>query len=374
VLAELTRLFTALARRPFTVENPFRDKTKADLVRLLADADCADLIRDTRSCAHPRAASNSKPHCGVCSQCLDRRLAVLEAGQQAYDPADGYRVDLMRGEVPEGQDQVMVAVYAETARRVAQMSTSRFFRSYGEISRLSDPAGLTASVAAHEVYRVYRQHAQGVGRVLEEVLAQQVRSTFRRGGQAGWLLRMVTGEAGVGPSPAQAVLPALAENVFRRCGKVWQIRYAGRHTFVLLPSVGAAYLHLLLQRPGEPLTLFDLVRGVAKDPRRFALPDNDSDLDDQGTVALLARLQELTEAIEEAKRVGNTVEVDVYTREHEEVWGELRKNRKYRGKTRQERDPHKRVRSSVWMAVQRVIKKIHRDDALLAEHLSKKSG
>jgi 7-cyano-7-deazaguanine synthase in queuosine biosynthesis len=58
VLAGLTRLFTALAGQRFTVENPFRDKTKADLVRLLAEAGCADLIRHTRSCAHPRAASN----------------------------------------------------------------------------------------------------------------------------------------------------------------------------------------------------------------------------------------------------------------------------------------------------------------------------
>jgi hypothetical protein len=374
VLAGLTRLFTTLAKRPFTVENPFRDRTKADLARLLADAGCAELIRHTRSCAHPRAASNRKPHCGVCSQCLDRRLAVLEAGQQAYDPGGDYRVDLMRGDVPEEQDQVMVAVYVETARRIARMSSSRFFRSYGEVSRLSDPTDLTLSDAAHEAFRLYQQHAQGVGRVVEGVLAQQVGSAFWGGGPAGWLLRMVTGDAAESASPAQAMSPDLAENVFRRCGKVWQVRYAGRHPFVLLPSVGAAYLHLLLERPGEPMTLFELVRAVAKDPSRFALPDNDSDLDEQGAAALLAKIQELIEAIEDAKRVGNTVEVDIFTRELEEVRGELRKNRKYRGKTRRERDPHKRLRSSVYMAFQRVLKKIRQDDTLLAEHLSKKSG
>jgi hypothetical protein len=122
------------------------------------------------------------------------------------------------------------------------------------------------------------------------------------------------------------------------------------------------------------MTLFELVRAVAKDPSRFALPDNDSDLDEQGAAALLAKIQELIEAIEDAKRVGNTVEVDIFTRELEEVRGELRKNRKYRGKTRRERDPHKRLRSSVYMAFQRVLKKIRQDDTLLAEHLSKKSG
>ncbi|HEY7312939.1 MAG TPA: 7-cyano-7-deazaguanine synthase [Gemmataceae bacterium] len=374
VLAGLTRLFTTLAKRPFTVENPFRDRTKADVVRLLAEAGCHELIRHTRSCAHPRAASNSKPHCGVCSQCLDRRLAVLEAGQQAYDPAEDYRLDLLRGDVPQGLDQVMVAVYAETARRVARMSPSRFFRSYGELSRLSDLTGAAPSDAAHEAFRLYQKHAQGVGLVFKQVLAEQAGSAFWGGGQAGWLLRMVAGEAGESASSEQATSPDLAENVFRRCGKVWQVRYAGRHTFVLLPSVGAAYLHVLLQRPGDPLSLFDLVRVVAKDPRRFALPDNDCDLDDQGAAALMAKIQDYREAIEEAKREGNTVDVDVYTRELEELEDELRKNRKYRGKSRRERDPHKRLRSSVLMAIQRVIKKIRQDDVLLAEHLNLKSG
>jgi 7-cyano-7-deazaguanine synthase in queuosine biosynthesis len=378
VLAGLTQLFTTLTSKRFTVENPFRDKTKADLVRLLAEAGCADLIRHTRSCAHPRSASNQRPHCGVCSQCLDRRLAVLEAGQQAYDPEDTYRVDIFRGDVPEGRDQLMVAVYAETARRIARMSASRFFRSYGEVSRLAVSTEHMPVETAHEAFRLYQQHAQGVGRALEEVLAQQVHSAFWSAKKPGWLLRMVAGETGVpfgaGVSPTPSAPPPLAQNVFRRWGKVWQVRYAGRHTFVLLPSVGAAYLQVLLQRPCDPLSLSDLVRIVAKDPRRFALPDNDSDLDDQGTAALCAKVQELTDAVQEAKDDGNTVEVDIFTRELEEVWEELRKNRKYRGKSRRERDPQKRLRSSVYMAIRRVLTKIGQEDVLLGEHLSLKSG
>jgi hypothetical protein len=303
---------------------------------------------------------------------------VLEAGQQAYDPEDTYRVDIFKGDVPEGRDQMMVAVYAETLRRVARMSASRFFRSYGEVSRLADAAGQTPAEVAHEAFRLYQQHAQGVGRALQEILERQVHSAFWGTQQPGWLLRMVAGGAGVpcgaGVSPTPPASPPLAPNVFRRCGKVWQVRYAGRRPFVLLPSVGAAYLHVLLQRPGEPLSLSDLVRVVMKDPRRFALPDNDSDLDKLATAALLTKIQELTEAIEEAKGEGNTVEVDIYTKEREELREELRKNRTYRGKSRRERDPHKRLRSSVYMAIRRVVKKIGQEDTLLAEYLNVKSG
>ena len=49
-----------------------------------------------------------------------------------------------------------------------------------------------------------------------------------------------------GPAPSHP----LGENVFRRKGQAWQVRFAGGEEFILLPSKGAAYLHLLLQRPG----------------------------------------------------------------------------------------------------------------------------
>ena len=38
------------------------------------------------------------PHCGQCSQCIDRRFAILAAGQEHEDPAEAYKVDLFLGE------------------------------------------------------------------------------------------------------------------------------------------------------------------------------------------------------------------------------------------------------------------------------------
>ena len=35
------------------------------------------------------------PHCGQCSQCIDRRFAILAAGQDEDDPEDAYKVDLL---------------------------------------------------------------------------------------------------------------------------------------------------------------------------------------------------------------------------------------------------------------------------------------
>jgi hypothetical protein len=37
------------------------------------------------------------PHCGQCSQCVDRRFAILAAGQEQEDPNESFDVGLLLG-------------------------------------------------------------------------------------------------------------------------------------------------------------------------------------------------------------------------------------------------------------------------------------
>jgi 7-cyano-7-deazaguanine synthase in queuosine biosynthesis len=374
VIDGMTRLLTALAGRRFEVENPFRDRTKVDLVRLLARAHCADLIAAARSCAHPRAATNEQPHCGVCSQCLDRRLSVAAAGEEEHDPRSGYRVNVLTGEVPDGMGRTMVAVFAETVLRWARMSQAEFLARYGEVGRLLDVGGGAAATAA-AVYELHRRHGQELARAIEDAVTRQASSALWRTGESTCLLRMVTGDpAPEGVVGASAAAPAqLPENVFRRNGRAWQVRFAGGRPFVLLPSLGAAYLHVLLQRPGRPMSLFDLVRAVSEDPRRFALSGDDADLDEQAEAALRARAVELAGAITAARRENNTVQVDLFMRELTELEATVRKRGQFAGRSQRERDPYKRLRSRVYMALKRVVTTLGNDDVRLGEHLTLKS-
>jgi hypothetical protein len=67
VLADLSRLFSAILEEPVKVENAYFWKTKSDLVRSIADHGCADLIAETLSCTRVREATRRKRHCGTCS-------------------------------------------------------------------------------------------------------------------------------------------------------------------------------------------------------------------------------------------------------------------------------------------------------------------
>ena len=74
--------------------NPFAWMTKADVVGRIATNGFGGLIRDTRSCTRVHDMTIHQPHCGYCSQCIDRRFAMLAAGQEHEDPAEAYKVDL----------------------------------------------------------------------------------------------------------------------------------------------------------------------------------------------------------------------------------------------------------------------------------------
>jgi hypothetical protein len=102
VLAGFERLLSAVLGRRFEIENRFLWDTKADVVRRIASAGCADLIGMSTSCGHTWARGQGQTHCGVCSQCIDRRFAVLAANQADNDPAGGYAVNLLVDEFQTG--------------------------------------------------------------------------------------------------------------------------------------------------------------------------------------------------------------------------------------------------------------------------------
>ncbi|MGO8838317.1 MAG: 7-cyano-7-deazaguanine synthase [Limisphaerales bacterium] len=115
VLAGFQNLLSLLADEPFTVENPFLWKTKGEVVKIITAAECGLLIERSRSCAHTWENTNEHPHCGVCSQCIDRRFGIIAAKAEAFDPVAQYKVDVFTQSPPKDEDKIMGAAYLEKA-------------------------------------------------------------------------------------------------------------------------------------------------------------------------------------------------------------------------------------------------------------------
>ena len=168
VLNGFSELFSAIFQKPFAVENPFQWMTKAEVVRSIRDAGCGDLIKHTVSCTHVWEMTTLKTHCGICSQCIDRRFATLSAGcPDLEDPEEMYAVDLLRGERAPGESRTMLESYIGMAKRVRNMSDTAFFTEFGEVHRVTQHIkGLSANDAATQILALHKRHATEVGNVI----------------------------------------------------------------------------------------------------------------------------------------------------------------------------------------------------------------
>lgn len=171
VLAGIRRLLAHVLDRPFDVDNPFIWLTKTDIVERIVANGCSDLIRGTRSCTRVHDMTVLHPHCGRCSQCIDRRFAVIAAKQSAEDPAEAYKVDLFLGERQAGPDREMALAYVRSASDINQMTDVAFFSHYGETSRVVGFFSEFADAVGRRIFDLYRRHSATVCSVFDEAIA-----------------------------------------------------------------------------------------------------------------------------------------------------------------------------------------------------------
>jgi len=98
-------LRSKIAGHDFAVDNPYLFKTKTEVTESLAQNQAGHLIPYTCSCAHPMFQPKTQWHCGKCSQCIDRRFAVIGAGLSAYDLETDYVTDVFVGPGKEGPEK-----------------------------------------------------------------------------------------------------------------------------------------------------------------------------------------------------------------------------------------------------------------------------
>ena len=100
-LVDMNRLLALIGIPGIAFTAPYFWKTKAELCSALAETDLRELCANTVSCDNfthrkPNPSRHMELHCGTCTSCLFRRLAVLASQLRPCDPAALYEVDLWR--------------------------------------------------------------------------------------------------------------------------------------------------------------------------------------------------------------------------------------------------------------------------------------
>lgn len=170
VLHDFGSLFSRIADHEIKIVNPYFWLSKADVVRKIADFGCQHLIAQTFSCAEVRTANRKNKHCGVCSQCVDRRFGILAADCGAHEPTTNYVVDLIRGARARGTDASLMEAYLLAAHRYAGISEAGFRSAYGQIFRAIRYLDMPANEAAGRLHHLHVRHGVAVVNVLKREL------------------------------------------------------------------------------------------------------------------------------------------------------------------------------------------------------------
>src|SRR5262245_33284997 len=122
VIRDLSDFLSLLLGDNIRVTNPYLWKTKGEVAARLRDLGHGDLARHTVSCSAVYWMTKYQPHCGRCSQCLERRFGTLAAGLNEYDPADMYETDLLIGARNGDFDKTMAVAFVRHALELGDMS------------------------------------------------------------------------------------------------------------------------------------------------------------------------------------------------------------------------------------------------------------
>lgn len=169
VLDYYTEFLSLVIGKPFVVDNPFIFKTKAEVVQLIAKGGGSHLIGQTCSCSHQGIfTAKTQLHCGTCSQCIDRRIAIIAAGLADHDPDRDYRTDVFTGARTDRYSRNMAINYArhgtELCRCTDEELAVRFSR---DLSRAIRPFSNQRD-AAQKFVKMHQRHGEAVTRVLQD--------------------------------------------------------------------------------------------------------------------------------------------------------------------------------------------------------------
>mgnify|MGYP001372983418 CR=1 FL=1 len=386
-------LLSLVAGEPFTVENPYIWKTKADVVKIITDAGCHDLIKHSMTCTHTWEMTNQHTHCGGCSQCIDRRFAILAAKADQHDPVEHYKVDVFTQSRDKGEDKIMAAAYLERANQVKNLTdVTQFVSSYPDVGRVLKYLNYSsAGQAAQRVFDLYKRHADEVTGALDELGRRYFTQIRERSLPGDCLLRTVYESASVNSVPAVISMEKQPENFFRKRGAVWETRFQGRNTICLLNvDKGAEYINLLLAFPDREMSVYEIAVGNAvntiEHPAGSGIAPEDIEdgyqvtqgipLGDAGDVADRRALneckqqaRELFEEMEEARVRGDHARIEEIEKEMAALVKYIEGGKGLGGRQRRVGDKRKNVRDAFRNAVDRAIRQIEKYDKPLAEHL-----
>lgn len=163
------------------IDNPFFWRTKADVVKTISRLGMNDHIAHTRSCADVHNQTKQHVHCGRCSQCIDRRFAMLAAGLAQFDPEEAYKVALMDDVRNGAIDREVALSYVRNAQVFEHMTPEALERTFPTVLDAVGHLDYPPATALTMISGLLNRHGASVSGVMRHTFDSRDADSFPEG-------------------------------------------------------------------------------------------------------------------------------------------------------------------------------------------------
>lgn len=192
------------------IDNPYQWLTKTEVVRRIAENGGQGQIMRAVSCTSIRRQDSVRTHCGACSQCLDRRFAIVAAGLEDHEAPEIYETDIFTGAREATASRTIAVEWTRRMIEYADMTFEKLMSEVGpELSRIAGghPGRSTADVV-RQTLDMHQRQAESIKGVLARLYRQQADALAGARLPATSLLVLYAGQAGQSalsePAPIRA--------------------------------------------------------------------------------------------------------------------------------------------------------------------------
>ena len=163
----LLQNFYKLFSDKFRIQTPYYYKTKEDIVKIFANYNELNLIQNSVSCSSTRNTHESLPHCGCCSQCIDRRFATYAAGLQDKDFT--YMLDIAKDPLDDETKQRVSALLYFTENEIGNSKYEFLKKHPKELLDIIDfwpGSAKNADNSLDEIFNLYCRYRDSIKRAI----------------------------------------------------------------------------------------------------------------------------------------------------------------------------------------------------------------
>ena len=192
----MSELYSAIFKNEFKVMNPYFGKTKSDVLRTLKAHSGQELIRISRSCTRTMRSTRLHTHCGTCSQCIERRLAILNNGLADFDPEEMYQTRLFLDPLGKKEERKMVENYIGHTRLLEEIGIDDFYERFPDCFVIAREIDLPIAEAGQLLYDFHVRHGRQTADVVNSQISENSDDIRKGRIPTNSLLGMIVGKPG----------------------------------------------------------------------------------------------------------------------------------------------------------------------------------